>query len=85
MRNSLPKKTIHISQAINSKRNQNFRDYINNFRIQKAKQLLLEEPNLSVKEVMYFSGFHSKTTFFKCFKDKVLLTPSQYRDKYLVP
>jgi len=67
------------SRIVNQFSGKNFNQFINTFRIEKAKSLLTERPNLHVKEVCYASGFNSKVSFFSAFKETTGLTPTQYR------
>jgi AraC-like DNA-binding protein len=74
-----------ISQAINELRQVNFSDYINGFRIERARQLLTD-PGFSDKKILFIafeSGFNSKTTFNDVFKKHTGLTPSAYRKRHL--
>ncbi|PWJ40947.1 helix-turn-helix domain-containing protein [Sediminitomix flava] len=58
-----------------------FYDVINNFRLDEAIRQLKEKENDHIKlEILaYQSGFHSKATFNKLFKEKMGQTPSAYR------
>ena len=70
-----------VSQVINESFAQNFFDYINTFRIREAERLMLEsdDPKLTVLEVMYASGFNSKSSFNTVFKQKTGVTPSSFK------
>ena len=70
-----------ISQTIKYVFKTNFSDYINSFRIDLAKKLLLKSSatNESIKEIMYDCGFNSRSVFNTVFKKKVGLTPSQFK------
>ena len=70
-----------LSQFINQTYRQNFFDFINSFRIEEAKRIMTEskDPKLTVMEVMYQSGFNSKSSFNNLFKKKTGLTPSEFR------
>ena len=71
----------HLSRIINAELNMSFSDYINSFRINKAKELLLnpEFSNYTLVAIGLESGFNSKTTFNTVFKKLTSLTPSQFR------
>jgi len=58
---------------------QNFVDYLNNFRIERAKELL-KDVTLKNYEIAYKVGFQDEKYFFKLFKKYTGLTASQYRD-----
>jgi AraC-like DNA-binding protein len=54
--------------------------YLNQCRIEKAKQLLAEK-NLSILEITHQVGFQSPSHFTTLFRRSVGLTPSAYREK----
>ncbi|MEO0340625.1 MAG: helix-turn-helix domain-containing protein, partial [Bacteroidota bacterium] len=60
-----------------------FKDYINQFRIDKARQALLDPQNalLTIEAIGQQCGFQSKSTFFRAFKKETQLTPKQYVDQ----
>jgi AraC-like DNA-binding protein len=78
-RTSIPAKKL--SQFINENYRQNFFDFVNSYRINEAKRILTEskDPKLTVQEVMYQSGFNSKSSFNTLFKKKTGQTPSEFR------
>ncbi len=55
--------------------------YINNIRIEKAKQLLLSS-NLDINEIAYQIGFSDAGYFIKTFKKQLHSTPKNWRDTY---
>ncbi|MEQ8925369.1 MAG: helix-turn-helix domain-containing protein [Fulvivirga sp.] len=69
-----------ISLVINQDLNKNFYDYINELRVSYASNLIINQPNLLIKEVMYDSGFSNKVTFNKIFRDKFGCTPSEFKN-----
>lgn len=68
-----------VSQVLNEYLSKNFYALINQYRIAEAKNLLLNQPFLSVKAVMYEVGFNSKTSFYCAFKKETGLSPNDYR------
>ncbi|WP_375562945.1 helix-turn-helix domain-containing protein [Bernardetia sp. OM2101] len=68
-----------LSGLINQHIGKHFFDYINEFRINDAKQLLKQQPNLTVLEILYEIGFNSKSSFYTAFKKETNLTPTKYR------
>ena len=74
--------TKQISTAINKIQNQNFNSYINQFRIEKAINLLREEDStLSIEGIGYEVGFHSKSAFYAAFKKITGTTPTKFKEK----
>jgi AraC-like DNA-binding protein len=70
-----------ISQVLNVVYNINFYDFINSFRVERAKVLLMQsKEDYRINEVMYSVGFNSKSTFNKIFKKETGMTPSQFRE-----
>ncbi|WP_422380904.1 helix-turn-helix domain-containing protein [Marinicellulosiphila megalodicopiae] len=74
-----------VSKVINQSFNQNFFEFINGYRVEKAKFLLEKSVCLSMLEIMDLSGFNSKSTFNRLFKKQTGLTPSQYRLEKSLP
>ncbi|MCE7991163.1 MAG: AraC family transcriptional regulator [Roseivirga sp.] len=70
----------HLSQVINQLMDKNFYDFINGYRVEEAKMLLTDKSkDLRINEVMYDSGFSSKSTFNAVFRKATGQTPSEYR------
>ncbi len=55
--------------------------YLNKLRINKAKQLLIEN-ELNIAQVCYNVGYNDPNYFTKVFKEYVHMTPSEYRKKH---
>lgn len=72
--------TNQLSQVINSGLNKNFNDFINEYRVEEVKKLLLEGKNnhLSLLGIAYECGFNSKATFNRTFKKITHQTPSEF-------
>ena len=70
----------YLSQAINHHLGMRFNDFINQFRVEEAKQQLLdlENAHLTIEAIAELCGFQSKSTFFRAFKKATGLTPKQY-------
>ncbi|PTB97339.1 hypothetical protein C9994_03390 [Marivirga lumbricoides] len=67
-----------LSFLINQITGKHFFDYINTYRIEESKKLLVET-DLTVQQIMYEVGFNSKSSFHTAFKKNTLLTPSNFR------
>ncbi len=59
----------------------NFNQYLNHYRIAKAKTILSTDYQLPVYSIALDVGFASLSSFSKAFKEKTGLTPSEYRKK----
>ena len=55
-----------------------FRDCINYYRLQNFKELAGMRDNLTVKELMYKSGFTSRSSFYRLFGNLEKMSPSEY-------
>jgi AraC-like DNA-binding protein len=69
-----------ISQVINEKTNLNFNDFVNTFRIEEAKIMLLSNAysKLTIDAIAQKSGFHSKSAFYVAFKKYTGNTPKEF-------
>lgn len=70
----------HISQVLNDKLNIGFYDFINSYRINKAKEMLLDgtATKLSIQAVGEECGFNNKNSFYKAFKTNTGNTPKEF-------
>ncbi len=59
----------------------NFREYLNRFRIEKAKQLL-EITNINISALGFEVGFNDNETFLDTFKEITGHTPLEYKKKF---
>ena len=74
-----------LSQAVNQCYGASFSVLLNDKRISKAKQLLLQNPPLAVTDVMYQAGFATKSNFHKEFVRVTGKTPGAYRASAAMP
>jgi AraC-like DNA-binding protein len=72
-----------LSRLINVHLEQNFFDFVNRYRISEAQHLLINSPDkkITVLEVLYQSGFNSKSSFNTLFKKYTGLTPTDFKDQ----
>ena len=75
-----------LSTLINHSLHQHFFDFVNEYRIKKATDLLKdpEKQKLTILEILYEVGFNSKSSFNTVFKKFTGSTPTEYRKKYQV-
>ncbi|MEL6252075.1 MAG: helix-turn-helix domain-containing protein [Bacteroidota bacterium] len=73
--------TRYLSQIINEKRNMNFMDFINGYRIDLAQELLKSKShkNYTVLAIAQESGFKSRSAFYEAFRKQTGTTPANYR------
>jgi len=72
----------YLSQEINFYLNKNFYDFINEYRIEEAKNLFADPNNRkkTVLEILYEVGFNSKSVFNNAFKKHTGVTPTEFRN-----
>jgi len=70
-----------LSELINKHIGMNFNTYLNSFRINEAKQLLISQSNKTVLEIAFSVGFNNKTSFNEAFHKFENLTPTQFRKR----
>ena len=73
----------HLSQVINSGFGVSFFDYLNRYRIDYARELLvqLDSRENAILNVAFAVGFNSNSAFYAAFKKYVGQTPAQYRKR----
>ncbi|MEO1714801.1 MAG: helix-turn-helix domain-containing protein, partial [Bacteroidota bacterium] len=79
---------VHVlSQVINQETNGPFYDFVNRYRVKHLQELLLDSQkgHLTILALGYESGFNSKASLNRIFKQHVGLTPSQYQKENLHP
>jgi AraC-like DNA-binding protein len=69
---------INLSQTFSRKLNQTFFDYVNAWRVEEAKALLLAS-NATIVAVALEAGFNSRSAFYSAFKEITGQTPSAFR------
>lgn len=69
-----------VSVCINSHQGCSFSQYVNDYRLQHAKRLLSETPDMKISAVGLESGFANERTFFRAFKSATDMTPKEWKD-----
>ena len=73
-----------LSELLNERFGKNFNTFVNEFRINEARRMLIEEPDRSVLSVGFAAGFNSKSAFHRAFQNQTGVTPRQYRENYAI-
>ena len=78
----MPPRTL--SSIINNQIGQHFFDFVNEYRIDKAKELLKNVSNnkLTIQQIFYDVGFNSKSSFNTAFKKQTGVTPTEFKKKF---
>ncbi|MBX2946728.1 MAG: response regulator [Cyclobacteriaceae bacterium] len=77
IRQELGLSRVHLFRKIKALTGQGPADFIRNYRLQRAEQLL-QQNNLRVAEISYEVGFQDVTYFSKCFKKAYGCSPTEY-------
>ena len=72
---------VYFSGMFKREVGQNFSEYVTDYRIKKAKDLL-KRSNLSILEISDAVGFKDPKYFSKIFKKAAGITPAEYRKIY---
>lgn len=75
----------HLSRIINEHFRMSYNDFVNKRRIEEMKKRFTDPVYIdkTILEIMYETGFYSKSVFNTAFKKFTGLTPSEYRNKIL--
>ncbi len=71
--------THALSRLINEKTGISFTEFINQYRIEEAKQLIRTNSLYTIEAIGNQSGFNSKSAFYKAFKKVTGTTPAKYK------
>ncbi|MEM7085195.1 MAG: helix-turn-helix domain-containing protein [Bacteroidota bacterium] len=72
----------HTSQVINEHFDTNFFDFINTYRIEEAKNLLVQNDHLNITDIIFSCGFNNRASFYKTFKKHTAMTPSEFNEHH---
>lgn len=76
---SLGVKPYRLSRALNEKLGKTFNQIINEFRIEKAREMLRDNPDWTVLRISIEVGFNSKSAFHRAFKQIAGINPEEFR------
>lgn len=78
LRQVLPLNRTYLSQLINTEYGCNFYQFVTNYRIEEAKRLMKEHPEMQLQEIAERSGFSSPTVFSRIFARETGMTPREW-------
>ena len=68
----------YLSKVLNVRRKENFKQFVNSYRVEEAKKIFKNRPNISIEELCEQSGFRSRATFISSFKLFAGSVPSEW-------
>jgi AraC-like DNA-binding protein len=78
LRQVLPLNRTYLSQLINTEYGCSFYRFIARYRIQEAKRLMTEQPDMKVQDIAQQSGFSDRKVFSRTFTRETGLNPSDW-------
>jgi AraC-like DNA-binding protein len=71
----------HITEVLNKEIGKNFFQFVNEYRVNAVKEMLIQPKNFySIEAIGFECGFNSKSSFFTIFKKATGQTPLQYKN-----
>jgi AraC-like DNA-binding protein len=70
----------YLSIYINTRKKQTFREWINRLRIEEARRLMQQYPNMTVNDIALCTGFSDKSNFSRQFKKQTNLSPTDWKN-----
>lgn len=71
----------YISACINTSLGCSFPEFVSDYRIRHAKQLMAQNPGMRLSDVGEQSGFASEQSFYRTFKERTGQTPQEWKNK----
>lgn len=81
LRQVLPMNRTYLSQFINAEYDCTFYQFVTNYRIEEAKQLMKNHPEMKLSDVSTLSGFSSPVLFSRTFAKETDMTPREWQTK----
>lgn len=76
----------YLSSLINKYIQVNFNYLLDYFRLQKACELLLFTPEITMSEISYIVGYNRERRFYNAFQNRLSCTPGEYKKaKGIIP
>lgn len=63
----------------------NFKDFLNRYRIEKSKEILEQDPSVKIVNLSSMVGFNSSNSFIRVFNKYVGISPKAYQDRIRKP
>ena len=82
LRQVLPMNRTYLSKFINAEYDCTFYQFVTNYRIEEAKRLMRENPDMKIQQISDQCGFSSPTVFGRIFARETGLTPTEWLAKF---
>ena len=82
LREVLPLNRTYLSQLINSAYGCNFYQFVTNYRIEEAKRLMREKPDMKMHDIAEQCGFSSPVVFSRIFTRETGMSPSEWSQNH---
>ena len=79
LRHVLPMNRTYLSRFIRDEFGCTFYQFVNKYRIEEAKRLMTEQPDLKIEDVAIKSGFSSRSSFTQTFTKETGFSPREWR------
>lgn len=73
---------FHFHRIFKSLVNEPLSQYVNRLKLEKAAQMLIQRPDVTVTEVAYNFGFVDSAIFSRAFKNHFKISPTNYKNQY---
>ncbi|MDH8700886.1 AraC-like DNA-binding protein [Dysgonomonadaceae bacterium PH5-43] len=74
---------VYLSRAIKKGACMTIQEYINQWRVEEAKQNLLQNMETTIESIAFDSGFNSTRNFYRLFKETYGMSPNEFRNYVL--
>ena len=78
LRQVLPMNRTYLSQFINTEYGCTFYQFVTNYRIREAQQLMTNHPEMKLADVAALAGFSSPVVFSRIFTKEMNMTPREW-------
>ncbi len=82
LRQVLPLNRSYLSRFINSAYGCSFYQWVNDLRIEEAKRLMREQPELKIQDVAERCGFSNQKVLWRTFVNETGMSPSEWKAKF---
>lgn len=70
----------YLIEAIKEKKGKTFNEYIYSYRLQYAYETIMNNKEKTINDILAESGFNTRATFYKAFKEAYGMSPNELRD-----